>query len=143
MELLLLLGLGAFLLNRPSTTTTPPPPGPKNGNGGGGGGGGGDLAPLITTELILPHVKIGGKDVVVAQLPLPANSFNKAVVCNRPGGEARVVDLQKKYNNYLRAFIRFKNLPLALRLAPGNIAIVNYYKRRYQNALQFHLAQCN
>jgi len=143
MEILLLLGLGAYLLSQQNA-------GGSNGGGGssnsgGGGGGGGDLppAPVITTELILPHVKVGGKDVVVAQLPLPSGSFNKAVVCNRPGGEARVADLQKKYNNYLRAYIRWSNLPRAFRIAPGNLLIINNFKKRYQNALQFHLAQCN
>lgn len=145
MELLLLLGLGAFLLKGSGTGTIPPPPGPKNGgNGGGGnGGGGGDLAPLITSELILPHVKVGGKDVVVAQLPLPAGSFNKAVVCNRPGGEARVADIQKKYDQYLKAFIRNRNLTLLQRTFAYNITILQTRKKRYQNALQFHLTQCS
>ena len=151
MELLLLLGLGAFLLNRPGTTvTTPPPPGPKNGgggNGGGnGGGGGGDLAPLITSELILPHVKVGNKDVVVAQLPLPAGSFNKAVVCNRPGGEARVADIQRKYDRYLKAFILFRNTPAIIKVTNLGLlraANVGRRKRLYQNALQFHLTQCS
>lgn len=147
MELLLLLGLGAFLLRGSGAGTIPPPPGPKNGgNGGGGGGGGGNggnLAPLITSELILPHVKVGGKDVVVAQLPLPANSFNKAVVCNRPGGEARVADIQKKYDQYLKAFIRNRNLTLLQRTFAYNIAVLQTRKKRYQNALQFHLTQCS
>ena len=150
MEILLLLGLGAYLLSQQKAGATNGGGGGNSGGGGatngGGGGGGGDLAPLITTELILPHVKVGGKDVVVVQLPLPANSFNKAVVCNRPGGESRVADILNKYDRYLKAFIVYRNTPALLKVTNlGLIRLANLNRRKklYQNAIQFHLAQCN
>ena len=133
MRNLLLLGVAAYLLTRQSTTTNGGGGGGGGNNGGGGGGsnggggndgnggGGGTLAPLV--NLILPHVKINGKDIVVTDLPLPAGSFNKAVVCNTPGGEARVADIQLKYDRYLKEFVRYRNLTLVQKALPYNIYI--------------------
>ena len=158
MRNLLLLGVAAYLLTRQSTTTNGGGGGGGGNKGGGGGGsndgggndgnGGGDgtLAPLV--NLILPHVKVtsslykNGKDIVVTELPLPANSFNKAVVCNTPGGETRVADIQLKYDRYLKEFIRYSNLSLVQKALPYNIYILALRKKQYQNAIEFHLAQC-
>ena len=150
MRNLLLLGVAAYLLTRQSTTTNGGGGGGGNNGGGGGGsnggggndgnGGGGTLAPLV--NLILPHVKVNGKDIVVTDLPLPAGSFNKAVVCNTPGGEARVADIQLKYDRYLKEFIRYRNLSLVQKALPYNIYILALRKKQYQNAIEFHLAQC-
>ena len=147
MRNLLLLGVAAYLLTRQSTTTNGGGgggDGNKGGGGGGGndgnGGGGGTLAPLV--NLILPHVKVNGKDIVVTDLPLPAGSFNKAVVCNTPGGEARVADIQLKYDRYLKEFVRYRNLNLVQKALPYNIYILNFRKKAYQNAIEFHLTQC-
>ena len=153
MRNLLLLGVAAYLLTRQRTTTNGGGGG-GGGNGGGGGGGngggggggnggsGGDgtLAPLV--NLILPHVKVNGKDIVVIDLPLPAGSFNKAVVCNTPGGEARVADIQLKYDRYLKEFIRYRNLTLVQKALLYNIYILALRKKQYQNAIEFHLTQC-
>jgi hypothetical protein len=150
MRNLLLLGVAAYLLTRQSTTTNGGGGGGGNNGGGGGGsnggggndgnGGGGTLAPLV--NLILPHVKVNGKDIVVTDLPLPAGSFNKAVVCNTPGGEARVADIQLKYDRYLKEFVRYRNLTLVQKALPYNIYILNLRKKAYQNAIEFHLTQC-
>ena len=154
MELLLLLGLGAYLLSRQNGGTTPPPSGGSNGGGNSGGNSGGGQSPTqgTTVELStlrLPSVIIGGKPQPILNLPYPANVVYANYTCKQPGGGFRAADILSKLDAYTIAYdtaVTEGAYIYPLRLYGRKYQLrknVDALKAAYQSAAQFHFTQCS
>ena len=151
MELLLLLGFGAYLLSQQgSGTTPPPPPPPQSGSGSGSGAG---QSPTQGTQvelstLRLPSIIVGGKPQPLLSLPYPGNVVYSNYQCKQPGGGFRAIDILDKLQAYTVAYDtavtqgayagpqRAYGAKFQLRKKVDNA------KKAYQNAVQFHFTQC-
>jgi hypothetical protein len=151
MELLLLLGFGAYLLSRQNAGTTPPPPPPPP-NGGGSGSGAGQSPTQGTTielsTLRLPSIIVGGKPQPLLNLPYPNNVVYTNYQCKQPGGAFRAADILSKLDAYTIAYDTamseeaFKN-PIRLYGRKWQLRKKFYEtKTAYQSAVQFHFTQC-
>jgi hypothetical protein len=150
MEILLLLGLGAYLLSRQNAGTTTPPP-PSNGSGSGSSAG---TSPTqgTTVELStlrLPSVIINGKPQMILNLPYPANVVYANYTCKQPGGGLRASDILSKLDAYTIAYdtaITEGAYVYPLRLYGRKYQLrknVDALKAAYQSAVQFHFTQCS
>ena len=143
MELLLLLGLGAFLLSRKNAGATN---GGGRGNGGGGGndggGGNGSSVPQIEVSRIrLPHIVLqDGREVIVTSADAPSTAFYKFVECKQPGGANRILDIQNKFTQYesLKADWILRGRPRRRKFTQP----LENAATAYQNALTAHLQNC-
>jgi hypothetical protein len=150
MELLLLLGLGAYLLSQQNSGTTPPPP-PPSGSGSGSGAGQsptqGTAVELST--LRLPSVIINGKPQPILYLPITANVVYANYSCKQPGGAVRAADILSKLDAYIIAYDtaiveNAYDYPLFLFGRKWQLRkAVFTTQAAYQSALQFHFTQCS
>ena len=150
MELLLLLGFGAYLLSQQGSGTTPPPPPPPNGSGSGSGAGQsptqGTTVELST--LRLPSIIVGGKPQAVLSLPYPANVVYSNYQCKQPGGGFRSIDILDKLQAYTVAYDTaiaqnaYQPAPLPFGRNFQLRKKVDDAKKAYQSAVQFHFIQC-
>ena len=151
MELLLLLGIGAYSLSRQNGDTTPPPVPPPSGSGSGSGAG---QAPTqgTTVELStlrLPSIIISGKPQPLLNLPYPANVIYTNYTCKQPGGAFRAIDILDKLQAYTVAYdtaMTEQAYKYPLRLYGRKYQLrktVDQAKKAYQSAVQFHFTQCS
>lgn len=151
MELLLLLGFGAYLLSQQNAGTTPPPPPPPNGSGSGSSAGQsptqGTAVELST--LRLPSIIIAGKPQPLLNLPYPANVVYSMYQCKQPGGAFRAADILDKLQAYTVAYdtaMSEEAYKYPLRLYGRKYQLrktVEQAKTAYQSAVQFHFTQCS
>jgi hypothetical protein len=150
METLLLLALGAFVLNRfgnqtTSTTTTatppppPPPPTPPPGPG---------RPPVEISKIRLPHIIVNGKPVVALTLPVPAGASYQLVECKEPGGALRIADIQSKFLNYQTAFNAWvsEGSPTKARKGTKKAKFIKDKQdtqNAYQQAVLLHFTSCS
>lgn len=147
METILLLALGAFLLSRQNQNGSannngqetplqlPPPQLPPQG------------LPVELSRIRLPHVIIGGKEVVYTTLPIPATAVFKWVECKQPGGQMRVADIQGKYAQYETAYTNWVGEGRPERARKGSkkgkiIKALIEAKDAYQKTLTAHFSAC-
>lgn len=152
MELLLLLGFGAYLLSQQTSGTTPPPVTPPPSGSGSGSGAGQSPTQGTTVELStlrLPSIIVAGKPQPVLNLPLPANVVYSNYQCKQPGGAFRAADILSKLDAYIIAYDTaivedaFKN-PIRLYGRKWQLRKKVYEtKAAYQSAVQFHFTQCS
>jgi len=151
MELLLLLGFGAYLLSQQSSGTTPPPPPPPPNGSGSGSGAGQSPTQGTAVELSsvrLPSTIIQSKPQPLLNLPFPANVVYSNYYCKQPGGGFRSADILLKLQAYIIAY----DLAIAGDAYGGLLSIVGRKARlrkavtdtkiAYQSAVQFHFTQC-
>ena len=152
MELLLLLGFGAYLLSQQSSGTTTPPPVPPPSGSGSGSGAGQSPTQGTTVELSsvrLPSIIVGGKPQPILNLPYPANVVYSNYYCKQPGGGFRSIDILDKLQAYTVAYdtaISQNAYPPAQVAFGKNYQLrmaVENAKRAYQSAVQFHFTQCS
>jgi hypothetical protein len=151
MELLLLLGFGAYLLSRQNGGTTPPPP-PPNGSGSGSGSGAGQSPTQGTavefSTLRLPSIISEGKPRPYLYLPYPANVVYSIYQCKQPGGALRSADILDKLQAYTIAYDLAKtgNAYEGIRVRYGRKfqlrQAVDKAMIAYQSAVRFHFTQC-
>ena len=135
MELLLLLGLGAFLLTRTQNTTAAT----AQANAAAAASASG-VPQVELSRIRLPHIILNGKEVVVTSAEAPSTAFYKFVECKQPGGADRILDIQNKLTQYET----LKN-DWVLRGRPRRLKFVgplNQAAAAYQNALTAHLQNC-
>jgi hypothetical protein len=152
MELLLLLGFGAYLLSRQNGGTTPPPP-PPNGSGSGSGSGAGQSPTQGTavefSTLRLPSIISEGKPRPYLYLPYPANVVYSIYQCKQPGGALRSADILDKLQAYTIAYDTavtngaYIGAPRAFGAKFQLRKRVDQAKTAYQSAVQFHFTQCS
>jgi hypothetical protein len=151
MELLLLLGLGAYLLSQQSSGTTPPPPPPPSGSGSGSGAGQSPTqgTAIELSTLRLPSVIINGKPQPIFNLPYPANPIYSNYYCKQPGGAFRAADILDKLQAYTIAYdtaMTEQAYKYPLRLYGRKYQLrkaVFTTQAAYQSAVQFHFTQCS
>ena len=135
MELLLLLGLGAFLLTRTQNTTAAT----AQANAAAAASGSG-VPQVELSRIRLPHIILNGKEVVVTSAEAPSTAFYKFVECKQPGGLNRILDIQNKFTQYetLKADWVLRGRPSRRKFTQplSNAATA------YQNALTAHLQNC-
>ena len=138
MELLLLLGLGAFLLSRTQITTNTSA---AAANAAAAAAAAASGVPAVEISRIrLPHIILNGKEVIVTSANIPATAFYKFVECKQPGGLDRILDIQNKltqYENLKTDYIQRGQPRRAKFVRPLNQAAT-----AYQNALTAHLQNC-
>ena len=135
MELLLLLGLGAFLLTRTQNTTAAT----AQANAAAAASASG-VPQVELSRIRLPHIILNGKEVVVVSAEAPSTAFYKFVECKQPGGADRILDIQNKLTQYET----LKN-DWVLRGRPRRkkfVGPLNQAATAYQNALTAHLQNC-
>jgi hypothetical protein len=156
MEGLLLLALGAWVVSRmggqTTTTTTPPPTPPptqgQNGNSGSGSQSGqGSGLPVEKSRIRLPHVLVGGKEVVALTLPLPANVVYRWIECKQPGGALRVADIEAKKIDYETAYANWVGAGRPQKARRGTkkadaIKVLQQTKDAYRKAVTSHFTAC-
>jgi hypothetical protein len=153
MELLLLLGLGAYFLSRQNGGTTPPPTPPPSGSSSGSGSGAGQ-SPTQGTQvelstLRLPSIVVAGKPQPLLNLPYPANVVYTNYTCKQPGGAFRASDILDKLQAYTIAYdtaMTEQAYKYPLRLYGRKYQLrkrVDGAKKAYQSAVQFHFTQCS
>jgi hypothetical protein len=147
METLLLLALGALVVNRFSnettttdTTATPPPQDPPPGQGSG--------LPVEISRIRLPHIIANGKPVVVLTLPVPAGAVYQMVECKEPGGALRISDIQSKLVNYQTAYDAWVSEGRPTRARKGTkkgkiIKAKQDAQKAYQQAVLLHFSACS
>lgn len=150
METFLLLALGAWVVSRMQTPTTATPPPQEGQNGTGVVGtppGQGSGLPVEVSRIRLPHIVVGGKEVVALTLPVPAAAVYKWVECKEPGGAMRVADIQSKWLDYQTAYNTWvsEGRPTSARKGTKKgkvIKAVQDAKNAYQKAVSFHFTSC-
>ena len=151
METILLLALGALVVNRFSnettttdTTATPPPqdppPTPPPGQGSG--------LPVEISRIRLPHIIVNGKPVVVLTLPVPAGAVYQMIQCKEPGGALRISDIQSKFVNYQTAYDAWVSEGRPTRARKGTkkgkiIKAKQDAQKAYQQAVLLHFSACS
>jgi hypothetical protein len=138
MELLLLIGLGAFLLTRTQNTTATA----AQANAAAAAAASASGVPQIEISRIrLPHIILNGKEVIVTGVNVPSTGVTyKFVECKQPGGADRILDIQNKLTQYET----LKN-DWVLRGRPRRkkfVGPLNQAATAYQNALTAHLQNC-
>jgi hypothetical protein len=151
MELLLLLGFGAYLLSQQNSGTTPPPVTPPPSGSSSGSGAGQSPTQGTTVELStlrLPSIIVAGKPQPYLYLPYPSNVVYSNYYCKQPGGAFRAADILDKLQAYTIAYDLAKT-------ANANEGIQVRYGRKFQlrqardkamvayiSAVRFHFTQC-
>jgi hypothetical protein len=138
MELLLLLGLGAFLLSRTQITTNTSAAAATAAAAAAASASG--VPQVEISRIRLPHIIVNGKEVIVTSVNVPGSAFYKFVECKQPGGLDRILDIQNKltqYENLKTDYIQRGQPRRAKFVAPLNQAAT-----AYQNALSAHLQNC-
>lgn len=138
MELLLLLGLGAFLLTRTQNTTVTSAAAAQSAAAAAAAASG--MPTVENSRIRLPHILVNGKEVIVTSVNVPGTAFYKFVECKQPGGANRILDIQNKltqYENLKTDYINRGQPRRAKFVAPLNQAAA-----AYQNALTAHLQNC-
>jgi len=138
MELLLLLGLGAFLLSRTQITTVTSAAAATAAAAAAASASG--VPQVEISRIRLPHIIVNGKEVIVTSVNVPAAAFYKFVECKQPGGLDRILDIQNKltqYENLKTDYIQRGQPRRSKFVAPLNQAAT-----AYQNALTAHLQNC-
>jgi hypothetical protein len=138
MELLLLLGLGAFLLTRTQNTTVTSA---AAANATAAAAASASGVPQVELSRIrLPHIILNGKEVVVTSAEAPSTAFYKFVECKQPGGLNRILDIQNKFTQYesLKADWILRGRPRRAKF----VGPLNQAANAYQNALTAHLQNC-
>jgi len=138
MELLLLLGLGAFLLTRTQNTTVTSAAAAQSAAAAAAAASG--MPTVENSRIRLPHIIVNGKEVIVTSVNVPGSAFYKFVECKQPGGANRILDIQNKltqYENLKTDYIQRGQPRRAKFVAPLNQAAT-----AYQNALTAHLQNC-
>ena len=138
MELLLLLGLGAFLLTRTQNTTVTSA---AAANAAAAAAASASGVPTVELSRIrLPHIIVNGKEVIVTNVNIPGTAFYKFVECKQPGGANRILDIQNKFAQYETAKTAWINngQPRRGKFMRAIIDAAN----AYQNALTAHLQNC-
>ena len=135
MELLLLLGLGAFLLTRTQNTTAAT----AQANAAAAASGSG-VPQVELSRIRLPHIILNGKEVVVTSAEAPSTAFYKFVECKQPGGLNRILDIQNKFTQYetLKADWILRGRPRRRKFTQP----LENAATAYQNALTAHLQNC-
>ena len=154
METILLLALGAWVVSRmggtPNTVAppTPPPAQGQNGNSGAGSQPGqGSGLPVEVSRIRLPHVLVGGKEVVALTLPLPENVVYRWIECKQPGGALRVADIEAKKIDYETAYANWVGAGSPQTARRGTkkadtIKVLQQTKEAYRKAVTSHLTAC-
>jgi hypothetical protein len=144
MEGLLLLALGAWVVSRmggtPSTATPPAQVQPGN-SGMGPQPSQGSGLPVEISRIRLPHIIVGGKEVVALTLPLPSGAVYKWVECKEPGGSFRVADIQTKLINYQNAYNNFVSAGQP-RKSKKILKPLEEAKNSYAKAVLLHFSSC-
>ena len=138
MELLLLLGLGAFLLTRTQNTTVTSAAAAQSAAAAAAAASG--MPTVENSRIRLPHILVNGKEVIVTSVNVPATAFYKFVECKQPGGANRILDIQNKLTQYETAKTAWINngQPRRGKFMRAMIDAAN----AYQNALTAHLQNC-
>ena len=143
METFLLLALGAWVVSRMQTPTTATPPPQQGQNGAGVVGtppGQGSGLPVEVSRIRLPHIVVGGKEVVALTLPVPAAAVYKWVECKEPGGAMRVADIQSKWLDYQTAYNTWVSAGRPRR--KKYLKPLEQTQKAYQQAVSFHFTSC-
>jgi hypothetical protein len=138
MELLLLLGLGAFLLTRTQNTTAATTATAQANAAAAAAASG--MPTVEVSRIRLPHIIVNGKEVIVTSANIPGNAFYKFVECKQPGGLNRILDIQNKFGQYeiLLNDWKMQGSPNKRKFTqPLGMAA-----SAYQNALTAHLQNC-
>ena len=152
MELLLLLGFGAYLLSQQNAGNTPPPPPPPPSGSGSSSGAGQSPTQGTTVELStlrLPSRIVGGLPQPLLNLPYPANVVYSMYQCKQPGGAFRASDILDKLQAYTVAYDTAVTAGAyigAQRAYGAKFQLrkrVDDAKKAYQAAVQFHFTQCS
>jgi len=139
MELLLLLGLGAFLLTRTKNTTVTSAAAAQSAAAAAAAASG--MPTVEISRIRLPHIILqDGKEVIVLSAEPGSNAFYKFVECKQPGGANRILDIQNKFAQYETAKTAWINngQPRRGKFMRAIIDAAN----AYQNALTAHLQNC-
>jgi hypothetical protein len=139
MELLLLLGLGAFLLTRTQNTTVTSAAAAQSAAAAAAAASG--MPQIEISRIRLPHVILqDGREVIVLSAEPGSDAFYKFVECKQPGGAARILDIQNKFAQYEISKTAWINAGRPRR-GKITIAMVDAAKA-YENALTAHLQNC-
>jgi hypothetical protein len=146
MELLLLLGLGAFLLTRTQNTTITSSAAAQSAAAAAAAASG--MPTVEISRIRLPHIIVTNPslvnqptEVVWTSAELPSTSVTyKFVECKQPGGANRILDIQNKFAQYetLKADWVSTGRPRLGKLARAKATAA----AAYQNALTAHLQNC-
>jgi len=138
MELLLLLGLGAFLLSRTQITTNTSAAAATAAAAAAASASG--VPQVEISRIRLPHIILNGKEVIVTSANIPGTAFYKFVECKQPGGLQRILDIQNKFTQYelLRNDWISKGSPNKRKITQP----ISMAATAYQNALTAHLQNC-
>ena len=138
MELLLLLGIGAFLLTRTQNTTVTSATAANAAAAAAEAASG--MPTVEISRIRLPHIILNGKEVIVTNVNIPSTAFYKFVECKQPGGANRILDIQNKFTQYETAKTAWINngQPRRGKFMRAMIDAAN----AYQNALTEHLQNC-
>jgi hypothetical protein len=139
MELLLLLGLGAFLLTRTQNTTAATAA-TAQANAAAAATAASGVPQVEISRIRLPHIILNGKEVIVTSADAPSTSFYKFVECKQPGGLNRILDIQNKFAQYenLKADWVLRGRPRRRKFTQP----LQNAATAYQNALTAHLQNC-
>ena len=138
MELLLLLGLGAFLLTRTQNTTVTSAAAAQSAAAAAAAASG--VPTVEISRIRLPHIILNGKEVIVTSVNIPGTAFYKFVECKQPGGLDRILDIQNKFNQYEILLNNWK-----MQGSPNKRKFtrpISMAASAYQNALTAHLQNC-
>lgn len=138
MELLLLLGLGAFLLTRTQNTTAATAATAQANAAAAAASG---VPTVEISRIRLPHIILNGKEVIVTSANIPGTALYKFVECKQPGGLDRILDIQNKFNQYEILLNNWK-----MQGSPNKRKFtqpISMAASAYQNALTAHLQNCN
>lgn len=139
MEILLLLGLGAFLLSRTQTATqviTPEQQAAINSAAAAAS----DVLQIENSRIRLPHIIVNAVEQVWTNAEIPNNAFYKFVECKEPGGLNRILDIQNKFNQY--ETLKNNWIQRGRPRRPKFIRPLNMAALAYQTALNQHLQRC-
>jgi len=138
MELLLLLGLGAFLLSRTQITTVTSAAAATAAAAAAASASG--VPQVEISRIRLPHIIVNGKEVIVTSVNVPATAFYKFVECKQPGGLDRILDIQNKLTQYEN--LKTDYIQRGQPRRPKFVAPLNQAANAYHNALTAHLQNC-
>ena len=139
MELLLLLGLGAFLLTRTQNTTVTSAAAAQSAAAAAAAASG--VPQIEISRIRLPHVILqDGREVIVLSAEPGSDAFYKFVECKQPGGANRILDIQNKFAQYenLKADWVLRGRPRRRKFTQP----LQNAAAAYQNALTAHLQNC-
>lgn len=136
MELIFLLGLGAYLLSRTQNTTAAT----AQANAAAAATAASGVQQVELSRIRLPHIILNGKEVIVTSADAPSTAFYKFVECKQPGGANRILDIQNKFDQYetLKADWILRGRPRRRKFTQP----LENAATAYKNALTAHLQNC-